>query len=85
MYLSPQVSTRYSRRILIRLKFSRTDFRKNPQISYFMKTVQWEPPSRSMRTDRHAEGNIHFLQFCERLKKWAVSVALSFGRIDERK
>ena len=44
-------NTRYSRRILKKLKFSRQISKKTPQISDFMKYIQCEP-SYSMRTDK---------------------------------
>ena len=57
-----------------------TNFRKNPQISDFIKFVQWEP-SCSMRkdrqtdrqayrqTDRHDEANSRFSKFYKTSKK----------------
>ena len=58
-------SARYSCRILKKIEFFSTDFRKKRKYQILSKSGQWES-SCFMRTDGHDEANSCFLQFCKR-------------------
>jgi hypothetical protein len=58
---------------LMKLEFSRKDFRKILKYQISLKSVQWEEPTCSTRTDRDVS-NSRFSQFCKLAKNMSVYI-----------